>query len=215
MAVFAAGPRGRAAAPARAEDAARNLGRTAMPLWMLPLVYTAASIVAAFAVPRLERAWLPAFQIGVSDSSAVAVLSAAASGVMGLTAIVFSVAFVLVQFSAIAYSPRISLRFSRDPADLHALGVFFATFTYALTTIAWTDRGGTQTVPADLLVPRRSCWSSRAWSFFALLVRRLNDLQITAMLRDIGDSGRDGDPRASVAAAAGRRRRRGAAARRR
>jgi uncharacterized membrane protein len=160
-----------------------------MPLWMLPLVYTAASIVAAFTVPRLERAWLPAFEIGVSDSSAVAVLSAAASGVMGLTAIVFSVAFVLVQFSAIAYSPRISLRFSRDPLTFHALGVFFATFTYALTTIAWTDRGGTQTVPAvSWFIAIMLVFASLV--FFALLVRRLNDLQITAMLRDIGDSGR-------------------------
>jgi uncharacterized membrane protein len=157
---------------------------------MLPLAYTAASIVAAFSVPRLERAWLPAFELGVSDSSAVAVLSAAASGVMGLTAIVFSVAFVLVQFSAIAYSPRIALRFSRDPLTFHALGVFFATFTYALTTIAWTDRGG-----GGPAVPALSWFIAiglvfASLLFFALLVRRLNDLQITAMLRDIGDSGR-------------------------
>jgi hypothetical protein len=33
-------------------------------------------------------------------------LSAAASGMMALTGIVFAMAFVMVQFSAIAYSPR-------------------------------------------------------------------------------------------------------------
>ncbi len=161
-----------------------------MPSWMIPLAYTGISIIAAFAVPRLERAFLPRVEIGLSDASAVAVLSAAASGVMGLTAIVFSIAFVLVQFSAVAYSPRIALRFSRDPLTFHALGVFFATFTYSLTTIAWTDRaGGGPPVPTlSWFIAIGLVFASLL--FFALLVRRLNDLQITSMLRDIGDSGR-------------------------
>ncbi|MGG5821740.1 DUF2254 domain-containing protein [Falsiroseomonas sp. HW251] len=160
-----------------------------MPSWMLPLAYTVASIVLAFVVPRIEHRFFPDLSIGLSDSSAVAVLSAAASGVMGLTAIVFSVAFVLVQFSAVAYSPRIALRFSRDPMTFHALGIFFATFMYALATIAWTDRDGGSGVPVlSWFIAMFLLFASLL--FFALLVRRLNDLQITAMLRDIGDSGR-------------------------
>jgi hypothetical protein len=38
-------------------------------------------------------------------SSAQAYLSAAASGMMALTGVIFAMAFVMVQFSAIAYSP--------------------------------------------------------------------------------------------------------------
>jgi len=160
-----------------------------MPTWTLPLAYTLASMILAFVVPRIEHVWFPAFDIGLSDAAAMAVLSAAASGMMGLTAIVFSIAFVLVQFSAVAYSPRIALRFSRDPMTFHALGVFFATFTYALTTIAWTGREGTRLVPTlSWFIAVALIFASLV--FFALLVRRLNDLQITAMLRDIGDSGR-------------------------
>ena len=160
-----------------------------MLTWTLPMAYTVVSIVAAFLVPRIEHALFPTLSIGLSDSSAVAVLSAAASGMMGLTAIVFSIAFVLVQFSAVAYSPRIALRFSRDPMTFHALGVFFATFTYALATIAWTDRDGARVVPVlSWFIAISLVFASLM--FFALLVRRLNDLQITSMLRDIGDAGR-------------------------
>ena len=90
----------------------------------------------------------------LSVGSAQAYLSAAASGMMALTGIVFAMAFVMVQFSAIAYSPRLVLWFGRDPIIFHALGVFSATFIYALFTLAWVDRGGAGGVPllSSLLV---------------------------------------------------------------
>jgi uncharacterized membrane protein len=47
---------------------------------------------------------------------------------IALTAIVFSLTFVMAQFSATAYSPRLVLWVSRDPVISHALGVFTATF---------------------------------------------------------------------------------------
>jgi uncharacterized membrane protein len=160
-----------------------------MPTWMLPLAYTLFSILAALVVPRLEHLLFPDFQPAVSDASAMAVLSAIASGMMGLTAIVFSIAFVMVQFSAVAYSPRIALRFARDPVTFHALGVFFATFTYALAAMAWIDRDGSRSVPPlSWFLAVALLFGSLV--FFALLVRRLVDLQVTTMLRNLGDTGR-------------------------
>jgi uncharacterized membrane protein len=61
-----------------------------------------------------------------------------------LTGIVFSLAFVMVQFSASAYSPRLVLWMSRDPVVSHAIGVFTATFLYSIAALAWVDRQGTQ-----------------------------------------------------------------------
>jgi uncharacterized membrane protein len=78
----------------------------------------------------------------LSASSAQAYLSAAASGMMALTGIVFAMGFVMVQFSAIAYSPRLVLWLARDRMLFHALGTFSATFIFALATLAWVDRGG-------------------------------------------------------------------------
>ena len=109
---------------------------------------------------------------------------------MALTGIVFSVAFVMVQFSAVTDSPRFATRFARDPLLFHALGVFFATFTYALAATVRVDRDGTGRVP---FVSWSFCiallWASLF--VFALLIRRLPDLQIGNTLRFIGDHGRD------------------------
>jgi hypothetical protein len=48
-----------------------------------------------------------------------------------LTGIVFTIGLVMVQVSAIAYSPRLVLLLARDPRLVHSLGVFIATFTYS------------------------------------------------------------------------------------
>ena len=111
-------------------------------------------VSAGLSLPRLEQAYLASDTLLLSVGSAQAYLSAAASGMMALTGIVFAMAFVMVQFSAIAYSPRLVLWFGRDPIIFHALGVFSATFIYALFTLAWVDRGGAGGVPllSSLLV---------------------------------------------------------------
>jgi uncharacterized membrane protein len=57
-------------------------------------------------------------------ASAQAVLAAIASGMMALTGLVFALAFVMVQFSAIAYSPRLVNWLARDPLLYHAMGAF-------------------------------------------------------------------------------------------
>jgi uncharacterized membrane protein len=65
---------------------------------------------------------------------------------MALTGIVFSIAFVLVQFNAIVYSPRLVVWFARDRLLFHSLGMFVATFMYSLATLAWIDRSGIEGV---------------------------------------------------------------------
>ena len=75
----------------------------------------------------IEQLYLSSYTFDLSVSSAQACLSAAASGMMALSGIVFAMAFVMVQFSAIAYSPRLVLWFARDRTLFHSLGVFAAT----------------------------------------------------------------------------------------
>src|SRR6516164_7756256 len=161
-----------------------------MHLWLIPLSYAVISIVCGLGLPRLEDAYFASYTLNLSVTSVQAFLSAVASGMMVLTGIVFSIAFVVVQFSAIAYSPRLVLWFVRDPMLFHSLGVFVATFTYSLATLLWVDRGGSGTVPlfssslvAVLLV--------LSVVLFSRLVQRVNDLQITNVLRIIGGKGRE------------------------
>ena len=107
-------------------------------VWVIPMIYVVATLAAGFTLPRLEYTYLSSYDIKLSVSSAQAMLSSISSGMMALTGIVFSLAFVMVQFSATAYSPRLVIWLSNDPVLFHALGVFIATFCYAIATLAWT-----------------------------------------------------------------------------
>ena len=160
-----------------------------MQPWFIPMFYVSGAVVAGLGLPRIEQAWLSSYSLALSVSSAQAMLSAAASGMMALTGIVFAMAFVMVQFSAIAYSPRLVLWFARDRMMFHALGVFTATFVYALFTLAWVDRGGSAKVPlvSPLLVGIMIIVSML---MFARLMQRLGDLQIGNVLHLVGDQGR-------------------------
>ncbi len=118
-----------------------------LPLWLIPMLYVGVTLVYGLVLPRLEHEYLASYSHTMSVASTQAVLSAIASGMMALTGIVFALAFVMVQFSALAYSPRLVAWFGRDPVLFHALGLFTATFFYAIATLAWIDRGGNGKVP--------------------------------------------------------------------
>jgi len=109
---------------------------------------------------------------------------------MALTGIVFSIAFVLVQFNAVVYSPRLVVWFARDRLLFHSLGMFVATFIYSLSTLAWVDRAGSGSVPllSSLIV---ALLLAASVLLLARLVQRLNNLQITRVLHILGDTGRD------------------------
>ncbi len=160
-----------------------------MQLWLIPTLYAAGSIVCSFVLPRLDARYF-AHSIDISAASAQAFFSAVASGMMALTGIVFSIAFVLVQFNAIVYSPRLVFFFARDRLLFHSLGVFVATFMYSLSALAWTDRAGSGIVPllSSLVVV---LMLTASVLLLALLVQRLNTLQITQVLHVLGDTGRE------------------------
>jgi len=164
--------------------------RRNLPPWSIPMLYVGVTVVCAFVLPRLENEYLASFSLSLSVSSALAAASAIASGMIALTGIVFALAFVMVQFSAVAYSPRLVAWFGRDPMLFHSLGLFTATFLYAIAVMAWTDRGGSGKVPlfSVMLVLLLLILSMIV---FARLVNRLNDLQIGSVLQLIGQKGRE------------------------
>lgn len=158
------------------------------PLWTIPAWYVAVAVLAALYLPRLEL-WLD-LGVGsrIGSAAALAIYSSIASGMLALTGIVFSLAFVMVQFSATAYSPRLVLWIARDPVLWHSVGVFCATFLYALAAIAWVDRGtGT--------MPYFSGWfvilsMLASVGMFIALIEKLSLLQVHRMLAFTADHGR-------------------------
>jgi uncharacterized membrane protein len=158
-------------------------------VWVIPMIYAGATILAGFILPRFEHVYLATYLHSISVPSAQAILSSIASGMMALTGIVFSLAFVMVQFSATAYSPRLVVWLGRDPMLFHSMGVFISTFIYAIGALAWVDREGSGKVPffSMMLVFALVILST---VLLAHLVQRLSNLQITQVLRYLGNRGR-------------------------
>ncbi len=154
------------------------------------MLYALIAVAAGLSFPRIEaRAW-PGLSSAVSVPTAAAIYSAIASGMIALTSIVFSLAFVMIQFSASAYSPRLVLWIARDPVISHALGIFTATFLYAIAALTGLDRGGSGRAPFI------SAWVVVGMLFasvamFVSLIQRVGVLQINRMLIFTGDLGRE------------------------
>src|SRR5215831_1903142 len=163
--------------------------RAPLPEWAIPLWYAIIALLAGLILPRLEHRFLPAFTSSASAGVTLTLLSSITSGMIALTGIVFSLAFVMVQFSAVAYSPRLVLWVSRDPVIWHSIGIFTATFLYAIGTMAWVDRSGSGKVPLF------SVWlvillMLASVAIFIALIQRIGLLQINRMLSFTGDLGR-------------------------
>jgi uncharacterized membrane protein len=165
-------------------------GRQRVSNWQIPSLYALAAVLAGMILPRLESRWLPRVHSNLSISSALTLFGAIGSGMISLTGVVFALAFVMVQFSSVAYSPRLSMWIAQDRVLWHSLGVFTATFLYSLAGIGWVDRYGSGGVPliSSLIVLVLLFVSV---GMFIALVERISLVQIHRMLAFTGTQGRE------------------------
>ncbi len=157
--------------------------------WTIPLAYAFGALLLGTSLPRLETRYFPDLLSSINHQAAMAIFSSVASGMLALTGIVFSLAFVMVQFNATAYSPRLVVFMARDRLVFHAIGTFTATFLYALMALAWVGRRNSQSVPllttffvVFLLIA--------SVIMLTRLVQRLAQLKITTVLAYVGKMGR-------------------------
>jgi uncharacterized membrane protein len=169
---------------------AHKLRNSQLSAWLIPLSYAAGALVTGLSIPRIAHVLQPGFVSNIGVGAAIGVYSAIASGMLALTGIVFSLTFVMVQFSATAYSPRLGLWIARDSMMSHALGVFTATFVYAIAALAWVDRGGSGQVPLAGTVVVIILLVASILMFIGL-IHRVGMLQINRMLIFTGNQGRE------------------------
>jgi uncharacterized membrane protein len=171
------------------EEMVRRLRTTQARAWFIPLAYAAAALTFGITSTRMSHVLVPGFVSTISANAAIGIYSSIASGMIALTGIVFSLTFVMVQFSATAYSPRLVLWIARDPVISHAIGVFTATFLYALVALAWVDRGGSGRVPL-VNIGLVTVLLIASVMMFISLIHRVSLLQVTRMLAFTGNQGR-------------------------
>lgn len=118
-------------------------------LWFIPTTFTIAAALLALLTVQLDMNGvlaIPAPTEGESSDTpeamriafsgtadgARSVLNAIAAGLITVTGVVFSVTIVAIQLASTQFTPRILRNFTADRGNQLVLGVFIATFTYAL-----------------------------------------------------------------------------------
>lgn len=159
-------------------------------IWFVPALWVILAIALGVFLNRVDLQVLsPGFTTVLTPGVLVPYLSSIASGMMALTAIVFSLAFVFLQFGSSAYSPRLVSLFTTDRVVTNSLGIFTGTFLFALVALLLLNP----------VRPPLSDWTIAAVSFlwllasvfvFILLVRRINHLTIARVLHMVGEHGR-------------------------
>ncbi len=124
------------------------------PFWVLPAAWCVGAVVVGLLIPELDRSLvgrLPfVFQSG--PDGARSVLSTIAGAMISVTGLVFSITIVVLQLASSQFSPRVLRTFLDDRTTQNTLGVFAASFLYALTVLravqtAASDTSGYPDVP--------------------------------------------------------------------
>jgi uncharacterized membrane protein len=110
-------------------------------LWFLPAVLTLLASGLALGLVKLDSVynidlvegghWL----MGGSVDGARAILSTIAGSLITVTGVVFSITIVALQLASSQFTPRVLRNFLADRSNQLVLGVFIATFTYALLVL--------------------------------------------------------------------------------
>ena len=126
--------------------------RITSALWPVPVIFGLAALVLAGFTTTLDRHGVIGADRGrflvADESTALTLTSVVATGMLVFLGIVFSTTLVAIQLAASQYSPRVVRVFLRSRLTKVALGVFVATFVFALAALievrssrAHLDRG--------------------------------------------------------------------------
>lgn len=131
----------------------RRLSALLRPFWVTPAFWTVGAVALGLTVPRLDAQTLSTtlpFLFPGDVEGARSVLSTIAGAMISVTGLVFSNTMVVLQLASSQFSPRLLQTFLQDKVVQHTLGVFTASFVYALTvlrSLADNSNEGTNAVP--------------------------------------------------------------------
>ncbi len=108
-----------------------------LQIWVVPALSAVVAALGAFVVVWIEETTdtlgLP---LEFDAVSARSLLSAVSTAMISFTGLVFSVTMLVLQLASSQLSPRVMRTFLRDRFNQSVLGLFVATFVFALLTLA-------------------------------------------------------------------------------
>ena len=161
-----------------------------LPQWSIPLFYSAAALLMGLALPRIEHRWFPELWSPVGIDAALEIGSSIATGMLVLTGIVCGVAFVMLRLGGPGHPAHLLPWMARGPLLPHAIGVFSATFLYAMAVLAQLDRLGNRRV-SFLSTCAAVALLVASVGVLVGLIRRFGDLQTESVIQLLARLGRN------------------------
>ncbi len=140
--------------------------------WLVPALCAVLAGAVGVAMPALdttllELQTLPSYVLFTGGpEGARALLSAIISSMISFTALVFSITIVVLQLTSSQFSPRVLRTFLRDRFNQITLGVFVATFVYAMVVL----RAVRGTADASPFVPQLAVTTAFVFVLGSVLV---------------------------------------------
>lgn len=156
-------------------------------LWIVPFVFMAVAVAMGVTFPLIDEHTKATIGVSFGAEAARSVLGAIASGMITFTGFVFSILLLAGWFG----DPWLLQRFLRDSTTKAALGIFMATFIYALAVLRVVGTGTEQTfVPSNSISIAEILLLVSMLMFLRLLTRTTRGLRMAAVLRDLGREAR-------------------------
>ncbi len=160
-------------------------------LWIVPALFGALAIAMGVVLPDIDESVNSTIGISFGAEAGRSVLGALASGMITFTGFVFSILLLAVQFGSSQFSPRMLRRFLRDPTTKISLGIFMATFIYALLVLRVVGTAGDQSfVPSNSISVALAMLLLSMMMFLRLVSRTTQGLRVASVLRDLGRDAR-------------------------
>jgi len=160
-------------------------------LWIVPALFVVLAIAMGIVIPDIDESVNTTIGISFGAEAARGVLGALAGGMITFTGFVFSILLLAVQFGSSQFSPRMLRRFLRDPTTKVALGIFMATFIYALTVLRVVGTADDQAfVPNNSISIALLLLLLSMVMFLRLISRTTQGLRVAAVLHDLGRDAR-------------------------
>jgi uncharacterized membrane protein len=160
-------------------------------LWIVPAIFFVLAVALGIVLPDIDENTNTTIGISFGTDAARGVLGAMAGGMITFTGFVFSILLLAVQFGSSQFSPRMLRRFLRDPTTKVSLGVFMATFVYALVVLRVVGTAQNENfVPDNSISVALLFLLLSMLMFLRLISRTTQGLRVAAVLHDLGRDAR-------------------------
>ena len=179
--------------------AAAFLDRFRSRLWFIPGGFVVGAILASFVLVPLDRLVDQTAAVDLSGilfaggpESARLVLSTIAAAMLTFTALVYSITMLVLQQASSQLSPRVMRTFLRDRVNQSVLGLFIATFLYALLVLreVRSPATGTDFVPAIAVTVAFVLVIASVVFFIVYIHHMAQSIRAASVLRSVGDETR-------------------------